>query len=364
MRQSIIRPLNPFPEVGESFDLVGDKEIVSYLSEFTKSIDNRNIAIVKTSTNFNIDSLRLEDANIAGLSVIVNLKRVNDMPQINSFFGAVNQKLKTGGLFVGCVETYVLRKERILKKFPAGFNRLYYFFDYLGKRVAPKVPLLKNIYHFVTAGRNRVLSKTECLGRLYYNGFEIISTRQIGKQLYFVAKKVKELELRKAPLYGPIFKMKRLGLAGKTIYVYKFRTMHPFSEYLQEYIYRLNKLAEGGKFKDDFRVTTLGKILRRTFLDELPMIWNWFKGEIKLVGVRPLSEQYLSLYDRDLQQQRLKFKPGLVPPYYADLPKDLAGIMASERKYFDAYSTAPFKTDFVYFFRAFKNILIKKILGV
>ena len=151
------------------------------------------------------------------------------MPQINSFFGAVNQKLKTGGLFVGCVETYVLRKERILKKFPAGFNRLYYFFDYLGKRVAPKVPLIKNIYHFVTAGRNRVLSKTECLGRLYYNGFEIISTRQIGKQLYFVAKKVKELELRKAPLYGPIFKMKRLGLAGKTIYVYKFRTMHPFS---------------------------------------------------------------------------------------------------------------------------------------
>jgi lipopolysaccharide/colanic/teichoic acid biosynthesis glycosyltransferase len=79
------------------------------------------------------------------------------------------------------------------------------------------------------------------------------------------------------------------------IYVKKFRTMHPYSEYLQEYVYHTNDLQEGGKFKDDFRVTSWGKVMRAMWIDELPQFSNFFKGELALVGVRALSEHYYSL---------------------------------------------------------------------
>ena len=67
---------------------------------------------------------------------------------------------------------------------------------------------------------------------------------------------------------------KKVGKDGVIINVYKFRTMHPYSEYLQSYIYEQNKLQEGGKFANDFRVTTLGKCMRKLWIDELPMFIN------------------------------------------------------------------------------------------
>jgi lipopolysaccharide/colanic/teichoic acid biosynthesis glycosyltransferase len=90
------------------------------------------------------------------------------------------------------------------------------------------------------------------------------------------------------------------------------------------------------------------------------MLINLFKGEIKLVGVRPLSEQYFKLYSKELQFKRLKVKPGLVPPFYVDLPKTLEAIQASEIKYLDAYEKRPLLTDLVYFWKAFVNIVFKK----
>ncbi len=90
------------------------------------------------------------------------------------------------------------------------------------------------------------------------------------------------------------------------------------------------------------------------------MILNVFRGELKIVGVRPLSEHYLSLYNEKLRVKRLKTKPGLIPPFYVDLPKSLEEIMASEEKYLDAYSKSPFLTDLKYFFKAFFNIAFKR----
>jgi hypothetical protein len=91
------------------------------------------------------------------------------------------------------------------------------------------------------------------------------------------------------------------------------------------------------------------------------MIINWLKGDLKLVGVRPLSRQYASLYREDLRNLRLKYKPGLFPPYYADLPQSLDEIMASEEKYLQAYEAAPRKTDLSYFGQIMKNIFIKRV---
>ena len=85
--------------------------------------------------------------------------------------------------------------------------------------------------------------------------------------------------------------------------------MYPYSEFLQDYIYQKCNLQEGGKFNHDIRVNTIGRIMRKFWIDELPMIINLIKGDMKLVGVRPLSNQYFNLYCDELQKMRIKFKP-------------------------------------------------------
>ena len=156
-----------------------------------------------------------------------------------------------------------------------------------------------------------------------------------------------------------LVRLPRVGLGGKIIRVYKVRTMHPYSEYLQDYIYQKHDLQEGGKFSNDFRISRLGKIMRALWIDELPMLLNWMRGELKLVGVRPISEHYFALYSKEHQERRIKYKPGLVPPYYADLPKTLPEIEASENRYFDAYEKHPFRTNWRYFWKAIFNILFR-----
>jgi lipopolysaccharide/colanic/teichoic acid biosynthesis glycosyltransferase len=122
----------------------------------------------------------------------------------------------------------------------------------------------------------------------------------------------------------------------------------------------MHNLKEGGKFDFDFRVSTQGKIMRKLWIDELPMLFNWLQGDLKIVGVRPISEHYFNLYNEELQKKRTKYKPGLVPPFYADLPKTLKEIQESEMRYLEAYEKKPFRTDWKYFWRAIHNIVIKR----
>ena len=331
------------------------ENVYSYISEFMDVEDTTHNLIVSTSTAFNIEMQPQEL-----YKGIVNLKRTNDIRRINKVFEAVNAKLELGGIFISSVETYSLRKRRILKKFPPGINYFIYAIDFFVKRAAPKLWGIKKLYFFITAGRNRVLSKAETLGRLYSCGFKLIDESFMNNMYFFVVEKVKEPAFDYNPTYGPLIRLRRVGKNGKIIKVYKMRTMHAYSEYLQSYIYKNNDLEDGGKFKDDFRVTTMGRVMRKFWLDELPMFINFFKGELKIVGVRPLSEHYLSLYREDLRNKRIKFKPGLVPPFYYDMPTTLEEIMDSEEKYLDSYAKHPFLTDWRYFWRAFYNIFFKK----
>jgi lipopolysaccharide/colanic/teichoic acid biosynthesis glycosyltransferase len=161
------------------------------------------------------------------------------------------------------------------------------------------------------------------------------------------------------PSYGFLCRLKRIGKEGKIINVYKLRTMHPYAEYLQEYVCNNNHISKDGKFTNDYRVTNWGKILRKLWIDEFPMFINIMKGELKLFGVRPLSQHYYNLYRDSLKQKRKKYKPGLVPPYYVDMPKSLDEIMDSEEKYLDEYEKNPLMTDVKYFSKAVSNILFK-----
>ncbi len=311
-------------------------------------------SIIRTSVSTSV--LQLPQ----NLDTIINLKRVNDIKEINKFFYTVNNHLPEGGKFIGCVETKYLRRQRIFKKFPPVINKIYYILDFILKRVFPKLPVTRAIYFILTGGRNKVLSRTETLGRLYAAGFEVETKEFIGNNLYFVARKMKKPLFDRELLYGPIFKMRRHGKNGKVIFVYKMRTMHAYSEFIQQYVYAKNNLAEGGKMKDDFRISSLGKVFRKYWIDELPMIYNLFKGDLKLVGVRPLSSHYLSLYSDELKHKRSQHKPGLIPPFYVDLPKTIEQIQASEMKYLIASEKNPVWTDIKYFSLALYNILIKK----
>jgi len=99
-------------------------------------------------------------------------------------------------------------------------------------------------------------------------------------------------------------------------------------------------------------VTSWGRFLRRHWLDELPGLWNWVRGYVKLAGIRPLSRHYFSLYSPELQQKRIRYKPGLIPPFYYDLPETPDEIQASEMRYLEQYEKAPLRTDFRYFWKA------------
>jgi lipopolysaccharide/colanic/teichoic acid biosynthesis glycosyltransferase len=331
-----------------------NEDVFDFLSEHI-DLNLADYSLLSTTSRFNVDKLPEK-----AYHKIVNLTRINDIRYINKFLESVNRKLPNQGVFIGCFESKNQRKERILKKFPPILNSIYYFFDFIVKRVFPKFNLTKGIYFFLTRGDNRVLSKAEMFGRLYSCGFEIVLEKNIQGWLYFVSRKIREPYYDAHPTYGPLIKLRRIGKNGKIINVYKFRTMHPFAEYLQEYVYNKSDLDKGGKFKDDFRVTTLGRFFRKFWLDEFPMFINLFSGDMKLFGVRPLSEHYFSLYSRELQEKRIKTKPGLIPPFYVDLPKTLDEIQASEMKYLDAYEKHPLLTDFKYFWKAVWNIVFKQ----
>lgn len=327
------------------------KETLSFKSTMENS---RNLRI-RVNNELEVDTTSGKKHEL-----ITREDRINDIRYLNKYFEEVNRNLQLGGIFKGNVETYLVRRNRILKKYPKPFNRIYLFFDILLVRISPKLWITKNLYFNITKGKGRVLSKAETLGRLYSCGFEIIEEEYKNNRIYFTVKKVKDPLYDMNPSYGFLIKLKRVGKNGKPIKVYKLRTMRPYSEYLQEYVYQKNDLKDGGKIKNDFRISPEGKILRKLWIDELPMFWNFFKGEMKLVGVRPLSEHYFSLYTKELQELRIKTKPGLIPPFYADMPVTLEEIMASELKYLKAYQKSPFRTDFSYFFKAINNILIKK----
>ena len=95
-----------------------------------------------------------------------------------------------------------------------------------------------------------------------------------------------------------LFKQSRPGLKGKIFNIYKFRSMTNESD------------KEGKLLSDELRLTKFGKLLRSTSLDELPSLWNVLKGEMSLVGPRPLLVEYLPLYSSK-QARRHEVKPGI-----------------------------------------------------
>jgi len=331
----------------------GDKALQFIDSQV--DLEDAKTLIIATLSRFNI--LRQPDNFYHS---IVNIRRINDIRHLNQFFESVNLKLPQEGRFICCAETSAMRRRRIMNKFPPFFNRVAYTGDYIIKRVLPKFRLTSGLYFFLTRGQNRVLTHPEILGRLYACGFEVPEEALVNGLYFFVCRRIKEPAFDPHPTYGPFISLRRVGKGGKMIKVYKLRTMYPYAEYLQDYVHQKNNLENGGKFKNDFRIARSRSFLRRWWLDELPMLINLLRGDLKLVGVRPISQQYYELYSKELQEKRIRYRPGLIPPYYADLPETLEEIQESEMRYLESYEKRPFHTQWRYFWKAFINIVFRK----
>jgi lipopolysaccharide/colanic/teichoic acid biosynthesis glycosyltransferase len=120
---------------------------------------------------------------------------------------------------------------------------------------------------------------------------------------------------------GPIlFRQRRMGLGGREFSCLKFRTMVPDAEQRLRDLEARNE-SEGGvlfKIKDDPRVTSLGRFLRRSSIDELPQLWNVLVGEMSLVGPRPLQlrdSEKLEELDPEGYLRRLSAVPGITGPW-------------------------------------------------
>jgi len=344
----------PDPELTVRLQQGCSRERAEALSSMVSRADGSYLSVVSTAESFNIKNLAPGD-----YTCIINLRPLNSINDINDFLDTVNVRLTGDGIFLCSVETLEQRRHRLRHKLTPIIYYLIALPDFFLRRVAPRLRLTKGLWQFLTRGANPPLSRAEALGRLCRAGFAIKQEKFAGNMLCIKAQR------KSGPLpvngsgYGMIIALPRIGKDGKTFIVYKLRTMHPYSEFIQDYVYDLHDLEAGGKMKHDFRITGWGRFCRRIWLDELPMLVNLFRGDMKIVGVRPLSQHYFNLYNDEIRDRRIRYKPGLIPPYYADMPEGLDEIQRSEIKYLDAWDKNHFGTAFRYFWKSIFNIIFR-----
>ena len=331
---------------------ISGKEAFNFIAHYIDfTIDNQIVVLngndFKFKSNYQADS-------------VLCLQKINYIGGINPFFEKVNDNLPLGGIFVGCLETLTARMDRLdIYKVPV-LSKFYFGMEFIFRRILPKLSLTRSIFSKFTKGKYQLLSKAEGLGRLVSCGFKIIDYKTIDGLVYFVVKKEKEPYYDNNPSYGLIYTTPRIGNKGKLIQVYKFRTMHPYSEYLQDYIIRVNGYSNSGKPAEDFRIPAWGKIMRRYWIDEIPQLVNLFKGEMKLIGVRPVSQRYFQDIPKEMQKLRLTQKPGCIPPVIAlNRGSNVMGVLQAEKEYIEEKIKYPYFTDIKYFLKAIFNIIFK-----
>lgn len=114
-----------------------------------------------------------------------------------------------------------------------------------------------------------------------------------------------------SPGASPIFAQNRVGRDGRVFRFYKLRSMIPNAEAKLDALLDQNEMeGPAFKIKEDPRITKVGRIIRKTSIDELPQLWNILKGDMSVVGPRPPLPREVEQYD-EYQMQRLYITPGL-----------------------------------------------------
>lgn len=238
---------------------------------------------------------------------------------------------------------------------PVSLKKIGSVINFIAKRILPKLPFFDRLYNPVFNRKNKSLSKAEAWGRLMYCGFDVMHDEGTGSAGYILCKRILAGDTTRKPSWYPVIKLRRVGYKGRFFSLYKVRTMYPYSEFIQQKVYELNSLSNTGKLQNDFRITEYGTFIRKFWIDELPQIINLIRHDIKLVGIRAMSEHYFSLYPESYRELYKKVRPGFLSPLYDDV--SFEGIVETERKYLEQYLENPFKTDVRYFFMIISDIL-------
>lgn len=163
---------------------------------------------------------------------------------------------------------------------------------------------------------------------------------------------------------GPLFyEHLRYGKDGKKFRIYKFRSMcidadKKLKEYLAENEEARKEFEENQKLKDDPRITKIGKVLRKTSIDELPQFINVLKGDMSIIGPRPVVDGEIEKYGEN-RNKFLSVRPGLTGYWAANGRSDTtyAERIEMELYYVDNIS---FKLDLKIFFKTILSVIKKE----
>lgn len=246
--------------------------------DFARTIENHNVWGLKLVGVFNREQVRglLEGGGVDELILVAEHERVDEFTDV----------------FLLCEELGVTARV-VLNFFPHSIARIeLHEFD--------GFPLLS----FSTTPTNEALMLVRRLIDVVLAGLILL----IFGPIFMIPTAL----LIKLTSKGPIlFKQTRCGLNGRQFVMYKFRSMVDNAEQLRVELEALNEM-DGPVFKSscDPRVTTVGRIIRRRSIDELPQLFNVLRGDMSLVGPRPPLPQEVARYQR-WQRRRLSMKPGM-----------------------------------------------------
>jgi lipopolysaccharide/colanic/teichoic acid biosynthesis glycosyltransferase len=346
-----------------------DKTIVEFIEKNLPDlqVSNGDVLVLDDVTTTNHKS------KSAPVGLLVGRTSLNDVHRLNMFLQFCVKRINMEGYFV----VRYMPLENIVKNLKDRYTGLFYWavviLHFIWYRAIPKIPWLDTLYFWrkiswldtfilsITKRRNRALSKAEVWGRLSYYGMHVIAESRGDGEIYLIAQRVALPVQGKRPSFYPIVALEKVGLDGKIIRMHKIRTMFPFSEFLQKRIFEEHGLASTGKFANDFRLTGFGKFLRKFWLDEFPQIFDWLRGDVKLVGMRATSRHFLSLYPKELIDLYVQIKPGLIPPIFDESIDGFDQIVEVELTYLQRYWDQPFRTDVLYFFKTFTDIVFKGV---
>ena len=161
---------------------------------------------------------------------------------------------------------------------------------------------------------------------------------------------------------GKVFyKHKRVGQFGKELYIFKFRSMKENADNLEEMLSpeELEIFMNEFKLENDPRITKVGNFLRKTSLDELPQLLNILKGDLTLIGPRPIVEEELENYGDDVDKL-LSITPGLTG-YWQAYARNDAVYATGERQKMELYyvDNRSFLLDVKIFFMTFISVFKK-----